>query len=327
MLRLLLLAIVVIGLAPGTFLRTATGAHGDIAVVTITPVPERGEAGEIGPPGPLRQTGLWEITSPHGWVGGFSALVAAGPDKLIAGTDRGFLLDIDLGGATPHAVPGSFRFIGKPLRGRKEVIDLEALAHDPESGLLWAAFEKYNLIERLGPGDARRTVHPAGMHRWGENSGPETMVRLANGQFVVIAEERRRSEPPGHPALLFPEDPHTGAAPQAFRFAVGGDYDPVDATQLPDGRVLILLRHVKYTVPVRFTTAIALADPATIRPGATWHAAIIQRLPVPRLAENFEGIAFVPDPANPQRGTVWLIADDNLSVFQRSLLLRFAWDG
>ena len=56
-----------------------------------------------------------------------------------------------------------------------------------------------------------------------------------------------------------------------------------------------------------------------------WRARIIQHLPGTLLAENFEGITFIPAPGNPRRGTVWLIADDNLSMFQRSLLVRFDW--
>ena len=43
-------------------------------------------------------------------------------------------------------------------------------------------------------------------------------------------------------------------------------------------------------------------------------------------ADNFEGIAFVPDASNPSRGAVWVIADDNFSVFQRSVLARFDWN-
>lgn len=320
-LRLLLTVVVIAGLAPGTFLRTHTGLRSDPADISIMPV-------DVGPPssGPLRLTGSWQISSAHGWCGGFSALVPTGPDALIAGTDRGFLLDIDLGGAAPQAVPGSFRFVGKRISGRKEVLDLESLARDPDSGALWAAFEKYNLIERFDPDGSGRHARPPAMKSWSQNSGPETMTRLNDGRFLVIAEAARRGGPSGHPALLFAEDPVGGGTPLSFRLALDEDYDPVDATQLPDGRVLILLRHVDYTIPSKFS-AIALADPALIRAGKPWPSAIIQHLPAPALAENFEGIAFIADRANPQSGAVWLIADDNFSAFQRSLLLRFAWQG
>lgn len=323
MLRLILLAVIIIGLTPGTFLRTATGARSDIAVVRISPV----TAGNSGLSGPLRPTGMWELTSAHGWFGGFSALVAGGEDRLIAGTDRGWLLDLDLTGGQPIAAPGSFRFIGRRARGREEVIDLEALARDPVSGTLWAAYENANLIERIAPDGTRTARRPREIRRWSANSGPETMARLADGRFLLLAEGGERYAATHRPALLFPGDPLAPGAPLAFSFASDGKYKPVDAALLPDGKLLILLRRVEFTLPARFDTAIALADPAAIRPGEQWRARVIQRLSGPLYGENFEGIAFTPDPADRLRGSIWLIADDNFSVFQRSLLLRLAWEG
>lgn len=315
--------------APSTFLRTATGARGDVAVVTIMPV----AAGEAGLSGPLRQTGMWQLSSAHGWFGGFSALVTApagtgagAGSSLIAGSDRGWLLTLDLSGNGPSAVPGSFRFVGQRGRGRAEVIDLEALAYDPATGTLWAAYENANLVQRITSDGHRTTRRPSEIRDWSANSGPETMERLGDGQFVMLAEGAEDNSMADRPALLFPGDPLAPDAPLAFRFVSSRDYAPVDAALLPDGKLLILLRRVRYAVPAKFDTAIAVADPALIRSGQKWRAQVIQRLSGPTYGENFEGISFVPDPADPARGSIWLIADDNFSVFQRSLLLRFAWD-
>jgi hypothetical protein len=154
------------------------------------------------------------------------------------------------------------------------------------------------------------------------------MTRLADGRFLMIAEGAEENDLPDRPALVFASDPVASPRPPlAFRFVPEPGYDPVDATQLPDGRVLILLRRVTYTIPAEFGTAIALADPAAIRPGKPWRGQVIQRLSGEVFGDNFEGIAFIPDPADPARGAVWVIADDNFSAFQRNLLLRFAWDG
>jgi hypothetical protein len=326
MLRLVLLALVIIGLAPGTFVRTATGARSDAAVVTLTPVAER-----AGVSGTLALTGAWELKSAHGWFGGFSALVAGDGQALIAGTDRGWLLDLDLSGAAPRAVPGSFRFVGDRTLGRKEVVDLESLARDPASGTLWGAFESFNLVIRYDRDGARTTRRPPEMAKWSRNSGLETMLRLSGARFLMLAEGPERGSNTHHEALLFACDPATPGTPLAFQFAVEPDYDPVDATQLPDGRVLILLRRVAYTLPARFDTAIAVADPRSIRAGTVWRGTVIQRLSGGVFADNFEGIAFVPAPDNAgggsASGAVWLVADDNFSVFQRSLLVRFAWPG
>ena len=322
--RWLLLAVVAVGLAPGLVWRASTGLRSDAAVVTLAPIADRaGVAGE------LTLSGAWEMRASHGWFGGFSALVADGEGGLIAGSDRGFLLDLDLSEDTPRAVPGSFRFVGDSSRGRKEVVDLESLARDPASGTLWGGFENFNVVTRFAPDGTRTTTAPRAMRRWSPNSGAETMERLADGRFLIIAEGPLRGSDTRHEALLFPGDPVEagGPPPLAFVFLAPADYDPVDAAQLPDGRVLILLRRVEYALPARFDTAIAIADPRAIRPGKAWQARIIQRLSGGVFADNFEGIAFVPDPADPARGALWLVADDNFSAFQRSLLVRFDWEG
>lgn len=319
MIRLLLLALVVAGLAPGTFVRTPTGLRSDPALVAIAPLATRD-----GVSGALTLSGVWELTADQGWFGGFSALAMGEGAALIAGTDRGFLLDLDLSGEAPRAVPGSFRFVGD--RGTPdEVFDLESLARDPRTGTLWAGYETDNLVMRMATDGMREARAPRAMESWSANSGAETMERLADGRFLVIAEGTVDGSDTVHEALLFPGDPVRRAKPLAFRFVADAGYDPVDAAQLPDGRVLILLRRVRYALPARFDTAIAIADPAAIREGGEWRAQVIQRLAGGIFAENFEGIAHVPSPGDPARGAVWVIADDNFSVFQRNLLVRFDW--
>ncbi len=323
-LRLLLLAVVALALAPGTFLRAPGQMRSDPAQITVTPRIAQGKVtGALG-----RPDGVWELTSAHGFFGGFSALVARDGPALIAGSDRGFLLDIDLAGEAPRPVPGSFRFVGVSTRGRKEFVDLEALARDPATGTLWAAFENDNLVMRFPPQGGRSVHAPRDIAKWSANSGPETMERLADGRFLMIAEGNIRGDRRLHEALLYPGDPAEGGTPPlAFRFFGSPYFDPVDATQLPDGRVLILLRLVDFSIPATFNTAIAIADPRGIRAGGSWETRVIAHMHDGILAENFEGIAYVPSDADPRKGSVWLISDDNFSIFQRTLLVRFAWDG
>lgn len=322
-LRLALLAVVALALAPGTFLRAPGQMRSDPAQITVTARVAQGKVtGTLGQP-----DGVWELTSAHGFFGGFSALVAGDGPALIAGSDRGFLLDIDLAGEAPRPAPASFRFIGMSTRGRKEFVDLEALARDPASGTLWAAFEHDNLVMRF-PTQGRRSVRaPRDIAKWSANSGPETMERLADGRFLMIAEGNIEGARRSHEALLFRGDPvENSIPPLAFRFHGPDYFDPVDAAQLPDGRVLILLRTVEFRIPARFKAAIAIADPRTIRAGGAWEARVIAQMQDGILAENFEGIAYVPSAADPHEGSVWLISDDNFSVFQRTLLVRFTWN-
>lgn len=320
-LRWLLLTLVVLALGPGTFVRTATGKRSDRAEVTVTPV-DLGPA----PAGLLAVTGSWELRSDHGWFGGFSALVAGPGQSLLAGTDRGFLLDIDLAGPAPRAVPGSFRFVGLTGAGRKETVDLEAITRDPATGMVWAAFENANLLVRYAPDGTQRSLAPPAIADWSRNSGPEAMERLSDGRFLILAEGSEERGTVDRPALIYPGDPFEGGAPTAFRFNCRAAFAPVDITEVPGGRVLILMRHVRYTVPATFEAAIMIADPAEIRAGGHWRGEIIARLQGPGYGENFEGIAYVPDPDDAAKGAVWIVADDNFSVFQRSLLVRFAWN-
>ncbi len=317
-----LLGLVVIALGPGTFLRTDTGLRSDpVKNIAIDPI-------DLGPPPPglLRLTGAWQMTSEHGWFGGFSSLVEGPGRTLIAGTDRGFLLGLDLAGDQPRAIRGSFRFVGVSGRGRKEYVDMEAITRDRATGTLWASFENDNLVMRFAPDGTRIVYAPPEMVDWKESSGPETMVRLADGHFLILSEGSEDSGKVDRPALLYPGDPIAGGKPLAFRFNCRAAYSPVDAVQLPDGRVLILMRHVRYTIPATFDAVIMVADPAAIRAGGHWRGEVIQRLEGSGFGENFEGISFVPDPSDPRKGSIWVVADDNFSVFQRSLLLRFALD-
>ncbi len=318
--RVALLFAVALGLAPGLVWRTPTGLRSDVAVVQVTPLAER-----AGVTGQLKLAGVWELTSDHGWFGGFSALAAAGSSHLIAGSDRGWLLDLDLSGPAPRALPGSFRFVGERRKTREEVIDLESLARDPARGTLWGGFESENVVFRWAPDGTRTIRQPPEIARWSDNSGPETMARLADGRFIILAEGPVDGSKTVHEGLLFPRDPAEKATPQRFRFRAPADYDPVDMTQLPDGRVLILLRRVDYTLPATFDTAIAMADPRAIRSGGEWQGEVIERMTGGVFADNFEGIAFVPSADDPSRGAIWVIADDNFSVFQRSILVRFDW--
>jgi hypothetical protein len=321
--RLALIAAVALALAPGTFVRTPIDTRADPAVVTITARPER-----AGVSGELTLTGAWELTSPNSWFGGFSALVAGPGQSLIAGSDRGFLFDIDLAGPAPRPIDASFRFVGMTGPGLHEYVDLESLARDPETGRLWAGYEGINRIVTYPVGGGRRFRDPPELKEWSYNSGPEAMVRLADRRFVVLAEGTLDGSDTLHEALLFARNPLVPQTPLASRVELPAGYDPVDATEVPDGRVLILLRRVEYTVPAaRFDTAITVADPREIRPGGTWRTRVIQHLEGGIFADNFEGIAFVASPEDPQRGAVWVITDDNFSVFQRSLLVRFDWPG
>jgi hypothetical protein len=320
--RLLTLAVVALGLAPGTWVRTEVTARDYEAPLRIIPI----EA-PTGVTGALELTGLWNLTSANDHHHGFSALTLLPNGDLLTGSDRGRLLTIPLMKGEPSAAGAHYRFL--PGRGEKQrrLVDLEALTIAPNGETIWAAFENSNAIESLTVDTVLARRSPQELQHFSNNSGPETLQRLADGRFLVLAEGPEERGLPNRPGVLFDRDPtDPKAQSQGFRFVTPEGFAPVDATNLPDGTLAILLRRVEYAIPARFDGAIMVADPGTIEMGREWSGEIIARFGQPDLDENFEGIAFVPTAdAGEGKGTLFLIADDNQSTFQRSLLARLSW--
>lgn len=319
--RLVLLAFVVLGLAPGTWVRT----HGPYPVevgrvlkITRLAAPAR----DIGR---LRFLAAWQLESPNAQFGGYSALVSLGDGRLLAASDRGRILILDRL-ETPHPTAVLDYFGGEEIEIKRRA-DIEALTRDPQTGRIWAAYEDSNQIARIETvaGGGLSDVRPPMMSRWRANSGPEAMVRLADGRFLVLAERGHRWSSESSPGLLFPDDPVSGAAPIGFRFVRPSGYSPTDAVQLPSGEVLILLRTVDWLLPLRFSAKLAVADPATIQAGGEWRARVVADIARPLPSDNFEGLAIEPEPGG--GAVLWVISDDNLAPAQRTLLLKLHWPG
>lgn len=262
-----------------------------------------------------------ELTSPDPAFGGFSALLVQG-DRFLLVSDGGNVARFRFAPDGRVAEPSFAPLPAGPGTGwTKQQRDSEALALDPRSGQLWVAFERANAIWRYAPEfhRAERAVRPAAMRRWRRNGGAEAMTRLADGRFLVIAEERTRG--PGREALLFAGDPTDGRAPLRFRYLPPDGFDPCDIAQLPDGRVLVLNRW--WGLPLRFRSALTLLEPATIMPGALVRGREIARLAPPLPAENFEGMAATREG---RRTVVWLVSDAGMNSIERTLLLQFRLD-
>lgn len=313
--RLLVLLFLTIGLAPGTWWRSAGPPHDEPPALEIIEI-------EVGLQnvGAFQLLGAWELRSSNSHFHGYSGLVSMGDGTLLAISDRGRRLRFtrpDKGGGTVEM--GLYA-----ADGDKRMTDIEAITRDPLSGRLWAAYEFANAIERQeADGTEVRRVAPHAMAHWSDNAGPESMVRLNDGRFIVIAEGRMLFGKTETEALLFPGDPVEGADPLMFSFAHPRGYRPVDMAQLPDGRVLILTRAVEWGLPPRFSSQLILADPADIVAGRIWQGTIVAEIGAPVPSDNYEGIAIEPEPDG--SAIVWLISDDNQSAFQRTLLLKLRW--
>lgn len=282
--------------------------------------------------GPFKLERAWSISERHGRYGGFSGLIAWGDGRLFTVSDSGQSLEFHapdaslrtgpIGGIVLSADAGKF--------GR----DVEAATADHATHRVWMGVEFYNKLMRMDYRDGRlqggRQVRPATMRDWGSNSGPEALARLSDGRFLTIREgfdgmlERRR-----HPALLFAGDPVSNPrAAKAFTFVGPRGYSPTDAAELPDGRVLVLLRRVLWPMPPRFAGAIAIGDPRSIRQGREWPVRVLATWGGALPVDNFEGLAVEPQAAEDPGGplTVWLISDNNNGVLQKTVLWKLRLD-
>jgi hypothetical protein len=271
--------------------------------------------------GALRYLGGVVLTSSDPAFGGFSALTVKGSRMTLlsdGGLTLSFALDDDWR-------PMSVRFgvlPAGPRRGwRKMDRDSESLAED-ETGRMWVGFERWNEIWRYSPDfrTAERQAAPALMRHWPKNGGAESMTRLRNGRFLVLSERARWRD--GRAALLFEGDPSVqGMRAVRFGYRPPAGYLPTDVAELPDGRLLVLNRRA--SLPELFTAKIVLLDRTMLREGHVAHGPVVATFASPILHDNFEGMAIVQDG---RRTIVWLVSDDNQSLFQRTLLLKFTLD-
>ncbi|WP_162528462.1 esterase-like activity of phytase family protein [Novosphingobium sp. BW1] len=274
--------------------------------------------------GPLHLEGAWQLTGAR--AGGYSALVPVGDGQLLAISDGGMWLHLDMRTGAPfrHA----YDKVGLATRSNeKQDRDVESAFRDPRSGAIWLGMEGVNAIVRT---DAQlheeQRVQPAAMRDWAVNSGPEAMTRLLDGRFLVL----RETPTPGtggrlHEAVLFAGDPVEGGKARRLQFAGPRNFSAVDAATLPDGRVLVLMRRLVWPAPLTFAGRIVIADPHDIAQGETWTSQEVAVLASDMPLDNFEGMA-VREGA--QGGVeIWLISDDNfMRHWQRTLLWKLSVD-
>jgi hypothetical protein len=297
--------------------RPILGNHADIAAVRVpldSTDPARRRVGA------LTYLGGVALSSSDGAFGGFSSLSVAG-DRFTLLSDGGNIVRFRMGADFRVSEP-TFGDLpaGPGLGWDKGDRDSESMSVDPATGRVWVGFERTNQIWRYAPGltAPEAMAAPRAMARWMDNGGAESMVRLHDRRFLVIAETDRRDGAP-RKALMFSGDPTTH--PDAgFRFGYlpPAGFDPSDAVELPDGRVLILNR--KIALPFTWSAVLTLIDPRAIRRGAVVTGREVARFASPLTVDNFEGLAVTREG---DATILWMVSDDNLFVLQRTLLMKF----
>lgn len=299
--------------APGTWLRTPipTAPPHDIAVTWII-------GGAPTPSAKWELAGVWQYRAPSSFFGGFSAMLALEQGRFIAFTDRGYRMTF-----TAPDLPAPQMVMSRQAvpPGQEYILtDIESATRDPATSSYWLGYEQVHTIQRstiAGRSDGVRDLRDA--VRWPDNSGIEAMVRLADGRFVIVPEGRREG-------LIFTADPVGGGVPATFRFrSPAKGYVATDMSELPDGRLLVLMRKLarpSHTVWPPFSALLAIGE--VPQAGGEFAPAIA--LPLDRVIprENYEGLAMRP--RGDGRVDVWVMSDDNFSIIQRSLLAKLVFD-
>jgi hypothetical protein len=260
--------------------------------------------------GRLAYVGGWSVTSNDLRVGGISAI----------DVDRGEVIAFsDAGSRILFPLPRD----GRPVRasidapaGPKRDRDVESMAVSGDR--VWIGLERRNMVVRYDRRSWRSdaAAAPGAMRRWRANRGPEAMLRLPDGRFLVF------SEGSGGPseALLFAGDPALEATPALrLRYRPPRGYRVTDADILPDGRALFLNRRVRLLEGMSAKLTLARLD--RLKAGGLIEGEEIAHLQRPMTVDNLEAVSVGREGG---RTIVWLASDDNFNPLQRSLLLKFA---
>jgi hypothetical protein len=273
--------------------------------------------------GALTFLGAWKLTGDSPLFGGVSAMAVDG-ERFTMLSDSGQLIRFSWRGGAQAIGPTIVALPAPPPTADKRYDrDSESLSIDPASGRVLVGFEVVNQIRRYSPDFAawEATVSPPLMKLWQSNGGAESIAVLRDGRVLVLAEVTGRPSP-FRRGLLFDRDPTLpGVKATRFRYRPPPHFQPTDAAQLPDGRILVLNR--RFSLLGGFEAALTIVDPAQIRPFANVGSGEIAHLARPLTVDNLEALAIAQEEG---RTILWIASDDNHSRLQRTLLIKFALD-
>ena len=170
--RRLAALLLIIALAPGTWLRTPPAPRNYTLALRLVPLPLPPRALAGANLGPFELEQVWQLKSPHFYFGGYSALVPLGQGQMLAVSDLGFFLRFTLPGSPPGRQDMQ-RMFHDPVQFKTDH-DAEAATRDPRTGDRGVTTEGANGNFRSDR-DLKRQVaaHPQDSHKWPVNNGPE----------------------------------------------------------------------------------------------------------------------------------------------------------
>lgn len=232
-------------------------------------------------------------------------------NTLIGLSDRGDIYQM------PMQASEQMTRIGRIKRPR-HLNDPEALRRAP--GNRWiVSFEEgggFGWYEGGAAGLTEKPVaalRPKAIKALPQNAGIEALAVLDSGRLLAIAEGGEGSS---RKAWIIDNGK---LSPRIY--PIDEKYEPVDATALPNGDVLVLERRFNGYLPPFFSARIAYIKAETLDEVGPIKAESRVNLQGIVQSENWEGIAIAEDHG---RMVIWLVSDDNQKWPQNTLLARIS---
>ncbi len=295
---------------------TAQPGFGELEMTVEPLAPKQAEAISTRLPDGAALAGAWELNAADPNFGGLSGLALADDTSLLAITDAGGWVRIELDAGAPSAAASGYMrgMDGKFLAGKSEN-DAEGLAY--RDGIAFVSFERDFRIEAFAVGDCGATARAVAIaalptayegRRIDENEGPEALSMTAEGTLRFGYEGASDGNSPIGRVLA------SGAADWSGAYAAnpsGFALVAMDSVRLPGGRDRDIFLYRAFD-PIRGARSVLV-----------WGQGETGRLTLSRpvLTDNFEGLA-VQVLENGQL-RLWIVSDDNFSRLQRTLLYAF----
>lgn len=260
--------------------------------------------------GPLEGLSRLVVDGPDA-LGGLSAVLWDGPDRLLFVSDRGRLFAAgvrrDESGALVDLVDWSDH--RPPYPGGRS--DLEGLA--VSQGQLLISVELPPHVLRFAGPLARPERLVSYFTRddlgFAANAGFEALVDLEDGDWLAVAETRGSD---GHYVAYTRGRERLG-------YRAGEGYAPTGADRV-GARLFFVERRV--SVLGGWQARLTCVDAAAVRPGAVLEPVVLAELGFADGIDNMEGIAVRADGDDLE---FVLVSDDNMTPFQRTLVLHYRW--
>jgi len=261
----------------------------------------------------------WALTSNHEAFGGFSGLVVDNENnELVAISDKGdwWQAPFKAKGFSPPTT-GVMQGYSPGTIADKKDLDAESLIKFDDGFLV--SFEhnhRLEFVKEAGTAGVAPKLAAIDFSGVSMNSGMEAITRLKSGQLLAFA-ERGRDVSGRQKAWLV-----SAGTVDDIWFKPPINFSPTDAATLPNGDVLVLLRHFSAIDGVAIK--VLHINATEIVAGATLSGEEILHLTPEFSVDNMEGLDVVALDSDTVR--LVMISDDNFNSFQRTLLMMFDYD-